>query len=405
MNLSMKRLQRADRAIGRPAHFLLQPLRWLRARREARAARRVLLIKFWGIGSLQLLTPAVRALRARYPGAQLELLTLAGNAGFARGLGIFDEVLVLDVERAGWARIATRILRLLRQLRARRYDTVFDFEFFTHFSAVVSLLCGAPRSHGFASPRSRRGRLHTTTVPFNRYWHVARNFRSLAGGENGRCIEVDELTPFAVSDHARLEATTALFEVGLADDGPLVVFNPHAGSLSLERRWPVENFAQLARELVLEEEARVVVIGTRAEAERAHEVCVRAGRLPAGRLVSVAGSLSIAGTAALLDECCVFVTNDSGPMHIAAALGVPTIGLFGPETPVMYRPLGARARFLYSPPACSPCINVHDNKLARCVRGHAECMTNLVPTRVFAVVQEELEHPRRRGEPRWISTN
>jgi len=405
MTLPMQHLQRADRVLGWPAYILVQPLRWLRKRRAPRPAhevRRVLLVKFWGIGSLQLLTPAVRALRARYPLARLELLTLAPNAELARGLGAFDEVLTLDVSRAGWARLGARILRLLRALRARRYDTVFDFEFFTRFSAVVSLASGAPTSHGFACPERPRAGLHTATVPFNRYWHVARNFRSLAGGENGRTVELAELSAFVPSARERSEATAALFEHGLVSEGPLVALNPHAGSLSLERRWPIESFAALARALVLEDGARVVVIGTREEAERSRELCARAGALPAGRLASLAGRLSIGATAALLRQCTAFVTNDSGPMHIAAALGVPTLGLFGPETPVMYRPLGPRARWLYAPPPCSPCINVHDNKLARCVRGWPECMTNLTPERVLAAVREELDLARRHDEPRRI---
>ena len=77
-------------------------------------------------------------------------------------------------------------------------------------------------------------------------------------------------------------------------------------------------------------------------------------------------------------------------MHLAAALGTPTFGLFGPETPVMYRPLGARAHALWNPPACSPCLNVHDNKLGGCFRGRPECMTNLSVGAVLAAVREEL---------------
>ena len=404
MTIPMKRLQRADRALGAVAALLLQPVRWLRARREPRDVERVLLVKFWGIGSLQLMTPAVRALRRRYPGARLELLTLRTNEPFARQLGVFDETLALDVGKAGWGRIGLRILCLLRSLRKRRYDTVFDFEFFTRFSAVTSLLSGAPTSHGFAGASTRRAWLHTSTVPFNRYWHVARNFRCLAGGENGRTVGIEEIHAFPISEGDRLEVAAALFEHGLATAGPLVVLNPQAGSLSLERRWPADHFARLARMLVLEEGARVVVIGAPGEVERAHAVCVRAGNLHDGRLASFAGKLSIGATAALLDQAAVFVTNDSGPMHLAAGMGVPTIGLFGPETPVMYRPLGARARWMYAPPVCSPCINVHDNKLASCTRGHAECMTNIHPPRVFDVVREELDRPRRRGEPLWIST-
>ena len=411
MSIPIQLLQRADRLLGLPASLCLQPLRWARALRAQgdesvdQQAERVLIVKFWGLGSLQLMTPAVRSLRARHPQARIELLTLATNASFARRLRIFDDVRVLDVGGAGWAKLGARILAAILRVRRARFDVVYDFEFFTRFSAVLSVLSGAPRTYGFASPERSRAGLHTHTAPFNRYWHVARNFRSLAGGENGHTVELDELTPMHVDERDRLEATTLLFEHGLCEDGPLVVLNPNAGALSLERRWPTQNFAQLARDLIQEEDARVVVVGSLGEAERARDVVQRAGRLPHGRLVSLAGQLTIGGLGALLDEAAVFVTNDSGPMHLAAALGVPTIGLFGPETPVLYRPLGSRARWIYSPPACSPCINVHENKLARCVRGHAECMTNIAPTQVHTIVREEIEHPRRRDQVEWLPTN
>ncbi len=102
-------------------------------------------------------------------------------------------------------------------------------------------------------------------------------------------------------------------------------------------------------------------------------------------MIDLAGELSVGELCAALADAHTVVTNDSGPMHIAAALGTPTIGLFGPETPVMYGPLGERASALWRPPVCSPCINVHQNKVANCVRGFPECLVNLS----VAVVLEE----------------
>jgi len=397
MAVPMKRLQSADRALGRLVHPALLPLRWIRSRARARADEgpgaggRVLLIKFWGIGSLQLLSPAVRAVRASHPGARVDLLTLRPNEPFARGLEAFDRVLTLDVTGAGWTRLFGRILHLVRRLRRERYDTVYDFEFFTRFSAVVSLLSGARTSHGFASPGDGRGSLHTHRAPFNRYWHVARNFRNLARGENGRGVSVAELSPFVVREEHRAEAAAVLFEHGFASDGPLVVLNPNAGSLSLERRWPAERFAALARTLVEEDGARVVLIGAASERARAAEIVGLCQDLSGPRFAPLAGRLSIGATASLLESCDVFVSNDSGPMHVAATLGTATIGLFGPETPVMYAPIGPRTRVLYEPPPCSPCINVHDNKLAVCVRGHAECMTSIETSSVLEAVRRELD--------------
>lgn len=381
--IPMKRLQAADQVLGIALCALLQPVRWLRAlrRRPAPPARNVLLIKFWGIGSLQLLTPAVRSLHRRHPDARLTLLTLASNEAFVRGLDVFDDVLTLDVRTGGgpvgWLRIHARILGLLAGLRRRRFDRVYDFEFFTRFSALVSLATGARETSGFSSPHVNRGGFHARTVPFNRYWHVARNFRALAGGENGRDVEPDELVPFAPPDGARRGLRAKLAAAGLPPGRPYVVLNPNAGELSLERRWPSSSFAELARVLANDDGVPVVLVGAPSEAEYVHSIAARVGDVPRGHVLDLSGQLSVAELCAALADARTVVTNDSGPMHIAAALATPTIGLFGPETPVMYGPLGERASALWRPPVCSPCINVHENKVANCVRGFPECLVNL----------------------------
>lgn len=401
-SVAMKRLQAADARLGPLACWLLRPLAGLLRRRPEEllgAPQRILLIKFWGIGSMQLLTPSVRCLRERHPGARLELLTLRPNMAFAHGLGVFDEVHTLDLERAGWLSLFGRILGLCHSLRRARFQAAYDFEFFTRFSALVTLLSGAPQSHGFDAPSVWRGGFHSVRVPFNRYWHVARNFRNLAGGENGEEIQPKDLAPFKIAPEHRREVEEKLLSLGFSGEGPLVVFNPNAGSLSLERRWPPTQFAQLGTRLAIERGARLALVGAPSERAWTGEVAAKLAALPPQRVVNLAGELSIGGLHALLEMADLFVTNDSGPMHLAAALGTPTLGLFGPETPLMYGPLGERAEGLYRPPACSPCINVHDNKVASCVRGRPECLTNLTVEHVFERASLRLE---RRGLSSWL---
>ncbi|MBM3987829.1 MAG: glycosyltransferase family 9 protein [Planctomycetes bacterium] len=373
-NIRMKSLQRADQALGIAACAVLQPVRFVRQREAEIPPRRVLAIKFWGLGSLQLLTQAIATLRRRHPFAQITLLTLASNAGFARGLGVFDDVRTLDVGAAGWLHMARRIARLVRELRAERFDAVYDFEFFTRFSSIVSLLTGAPRRHGFASQSVWRGGFNTDTVMFNRYWHVARNFRALAGGENGHNVTAEELRPHYFDEHEEARVAARLERHGIGEDDLFVVLNPNAGELSLERRWPAANFIELGKRWLARERWPVVLIGSLAE--RAYIETIRE-RIGDRRCINLAGEFSLGELVALFARAGVVVSNDSGPMHLAAAIGAPTLGLFGPETPVMYGPLGLRARALYRPPACSPCINVHDNKVASCIYGEPQCLMSI----------------------------
>jgi lipopolysaccharide heptosyltransferase II len=381
-NIPMKRLQSADKILGLALCVLLQPFAWVRGLFvRPRDTRAVLMIKFWGIGSLQLLTPAIASLRRRHPGARLTLLTLSENAAFARGLGVFDEVLTLDVRCGrgfvGWIRTYGRIFSIARRLRAARYDRVYDFEFFTRFSALISLATGAPETAGFSAPSVWRGHFHTHTVPFNRYWHVARNFRALAGGEDGADVRHTDLAPYRFTAEDEAGAARALAERGLAIDRPFIVVNPNAGQLSLERRWPSSSFATLARTLAIDDGTPIVFVGAPGEREYVGEIVAQVGALPQNALCDLSGELSMGEFCALLARASTLVTNDSGPMHLGAALGTPTIGLFGPETPVMYGPIGARTTALWKPPVCSPCINVHENKVANCIHGRPECLVNI----------------------------
>jgi ADP-heptose:LPS heptosyltransferase len=391
----MQALQRADKLLGWLACLALQPWRWTRRLRLRLAARerapRVLLIKFWGIGSLQLLTPAVSQVRQRHAGSEFVLLTLAGNAEFARGLGTFDRVLTLDVDGPSWPRMFGRICRLIMSLRRERFETVYDFEFFTRFSAVVSTLTGAPVTRGFEAPSVWRGGLHSQAVPFNRYWHVARNFRVLAGDSGLEDVMPADFAPLAFSaqDAARVDALLSEHGIGAGVD--FAVLNPNAGKLSLERRWPKEHFAALAGSLERTQQLPAVLIGSSAEQAYTQQALLLARQQGAQAVLNLAGRLSTAELAALFSRASVLVTNDSGPMHIAAALGTPTLGLFGPETPVMYRPVGWNVRSLYRPPPCSPCINVHDNKLASCVWGRPECLMNLEVEEVLRETQALLK--------------
>jgi lipopolysaccharide heptosyltransferase II len=389
----MQRLQAVDRFLGRGVCLLLQPWRLLRGtggRNEAREVERVLLIKFWGLGSLQLLTPAVRTLRQRHRGAELVLLTLSDNEAFVRGLGVFDEIIGLDIRSSSWMRIAHRILALVARLRSDGFDRIYDFEFFTRFSAVIAFLARAPRSAGFSSTSAWRGGLHTDDVPFNRYWHVARNFRALAGGENGAQVAHRDVVPFEVTDKDRRSIEDKLREAGVGHQATVVVFNPNAGSLSLERRWPRANYAELAQRITSSTDAFVVLIG--APSEREYTAGVRAAVAEdCSRLVDLCGEISIGELCALLARAQAVVTNDSGPMHLAAAQGVATLGLFGPETPMMYKPLGEHAEALWKPPVCSPCINVHQGKVASCIHSRPECLVNITPDEVWGWVRNRLE--------------
>ncbi len=375
-------MQRLDRRLGDRLCARLSP--WGR-RRKPTDPRRILCVKFWGLGSLTLLTPAVEALRRRWPTAQITFLTLEPNVDLAKRLRLGDQV--LGVRLAG-GRLAVlgRVARLLGQVRRSHYDVVVDFEFFVRFSALLAWASGAPRSLGFWSPEVPRGDIHTDPVPFLDDRHVAHNFLALIEGHRSRARATFTAPRIEASERAVVAAL--LHSHGWDGHQPLVVLNPHAGRLALERRWPVGRFAALADRLGAEDQALVTVIGAPGEEAHARQV-VNTARHP---LLDLSGQLSMGELLALLDTASLVVSCDSGPMHLASAVGTPVVGLFGPETPKLYAPLGSGPRrFHWEPPSCSPCINVHDNKFVDCLRGFAECMSRIGVEEVLTTSRELLE--------------
>ncbi len=360
----------------------------------AEDVRKVLLLKMWGMGSIVLATPLLEAIRTRYPRARIDFLTLTENRVILERIPGIDNVVLLDLRR-GVLGFLLDTLRSIWAIRREGYDLLLDLEFFTRFSSIFSFLAKPRRSHGFSAKGKWRGKLHDVEVPFNAYNHVALNFLDLLRGDP--MDPVDPATVMGPESLPRLEAPESAWascqerlegDPAWREGRPLVIVNPNAGDMALERRWPLDQVAELLRHLGARDDLNVVVTGSPAEREYVESV-VNASRVES-RLVNLAGRIDIGELVALLEHAAVVVSNDSGPLHIASAAGASTVALFGPETPVLYGPLRSRAgqrhRLHYLKLACSPCMFVHDNKVLSCWFAQARCMTGILPADVLASI-------------------
>lgn len=359
------------------------------------SVEKILVLKLWGMGSIVLASPLLERLRERHPQARIDFLTLRENAAILELIPQLDRRITLDLG-GGILRFLLSTLQTLSRLRRERYDLLYDLEFFTRFSAIFSRLARPRRSHGFSSKNQWRGRLHDVQVPFNAYHHVALNFLALLRGDpmdpiDSSPIETDSALPLLRPPDAVWQECRARLAADPAwrEGRRLVVVNPNAGDMALERRWPAERVAELLTHLCARRELVVVAIGAPAEREYVESV-IRAARLE-GRVVNAAGRIDVPQLVALLGHAEVVVTNDSGPLHLASAAGASTVALFGPETPVLYGPLrarpGQRHAVHYLKLACSPCMFVHDNKVLSCWFAQARCMTGIRPAEVLASVE------------------
>lgn len=379
-----------DAYAGRPLCRALTLVRRVLPDRRADAEpSRILLIKFWGMGSLVCATPLAAALRERHPRSEIDLLTFDFQRQTAEFLGLADRVITLSPASLGGFLAST--LRVLGTLRRRRYSAVIDLEFFSKFTAILAYFTGAPVRIGFQFRPIDRGDLFTHPVPFNDRLHVIRIFRSL-----GRPLDVaDAPAAYPRVTPGDTAVETARAQLGAAGEcQTYVVLNPSVSEQSAHlRRWPLERYTQVARALAAEGTG-VVLVGGPADRAWVGQLAAQIGEVPG--VVDLAGRLTIAELAAVLRGAAAVVTSDTGPMHLAVAVGAPVVAFFGTETPQLFGPLGPEHTVIRRDLACSPCLTVYNEKIFRCPYGNA-CMQQIGVPEVLEAVRARVG--ARRGSP------
>lgn len=376
-SLRIKIAKWLDEYVGRVLIALVHRLRlgWHRVNAQTERSR-ILVIKFWGMGSIILLEPALRRLRERFPYARIDFLTLTQNRELFALLPQVDHVHVLDFHRS--VRFMLHALTMLVRMRQQRYDLIFDAEFFANFSALLARFAAPKKLLGFSRPHGYKRSLLDIAVPFHDDEHAAHNFLRLISAEaqakpnEAKVCKANLLFP-------RINLNQRVFENSAA---PCVVMNLNASPLALERRWPRENFVQLAHWLLRQYEVELALIGSREERTYTQQAADMIAQ-PA-RVKNLAGELRVRELAELIHASALFISNDSGPLHLAAALQKPVVGFYGPETPQRFGPLCERRLLFYLNLPCSPCMSVDNAKTVNCTN-HLRCMREL---RVRDVVPE-----------------
>ncbi len=311
--------------------------------------RRVLAVRLDNLGDVVMLTPALRALRAALgPGPRLDLLASPAGAALAPLLADVDEVLTAQPV---WQDVSGRLpLDPDRELalveRFRGYDAVVVFTSFAQSPwpvAYASYLAGVPVRVGTSKEFGGSLLTHWLPAPEDGQHQSDRSLALLAS------VGIEALgtgLALAVSDDARRQAAAVRREAGVADH--YVVLAPGASCPS--RRWEARRFAEVAQDL----DMPVAVVGTGRERELVESVAGPAS--PGSRVAGLAGRLDVPGLAALIEGAQVAVTNNSGGMHLADAVGTPVVALFaGTEDASQFAPRSVPARLLRVPTVCTPC--------------------------------------------------
>lgn len=339
------------------------------------------------VGDVVISLPALRTLRERFPAAHLAVLarpTVAGVYGSVAGV---DRVIVFQHQgrHRGWS----GWLRLAGELRAERFDLAVLFQN-AFQAALIAFLAGIPRRLGYA--RDARGPLLTHPIrqarpgeipPHGTYYYLELLRR--AGWLDTLPVvkEVRLAPPADAVEQMRQRLRARGLELGGESRRPLVVVAPGAAYGSA-KCWLPERYAAVADRLVEAFDAAVLLCGTPAEGALGDAIAARMRNQP----ISLIGQTTVEEFLALLPLADLFLGNDSGATHLAAAVGLPQVVIFGPTDEAGTAPLNPAARLVKHPVSCSPCL------LRHCPVDH-RCMTRVGVEDVWLAVAAVLGPHRR----------
>ena len=301
------------------------------------APQKILLIRLSSLGDIVLTTPAIRAVRAHFRDAYIAMLVAKQSAEILRENPYLDEIITFD--RRAKDKDTREMLRIIRLLRERRFTLAIDLQ--RKFrTGLLMAFSGAPERIG-------KGRFCTVRVQEQENKHATTHYFDVLHAA-GIPAEDQRLELF-LSESERFAAAQRFDTAGVSDEQLKIGFFPGAGWKL--REWMPERFAEIGDRLVQHFNANVLIFGGQKEAALVQTVA----NLMDAEAITFAGNLQIRQLTACIEKCDLFLTNDTGPMHIAAAVGTPTVSLFGPGNHIRFQPIGTQHQTIRHDVPCSPC--------------------------------------------------
>ena len=332
-------LKRLDRWVG---DILLGLLGVFKYSKNAlpKAVKKILVIKLIAMGDLIVITPLIRTLKQAYPDATIDLLATPRVAPIVDNMTLYRRVFYwsFGLDFVG------SFIKNLWSLRQERYDLVFDLEFYYRLTTLLAVALRPRYLMGFDLQPSRT-RLFDSAVAYDEQVHVADAFLNMAKALGIKQLDTT-LEPLQTPDIDLQLADFIMIHVGTS---------PRATS----RRWNPVYWSDLISRL--SETHLIVLVGGQEESD-----IMKAIILPNHNVRNLIGQLNIPQTAALMKRASLYVGLDTGPTHLAAAMGTPVVAMYGPNTPDRWGPYTQNARILYKPNSCSPCTRQYEGVVSSC---------------------------------------
>lgn len=326
------------------------------------------------IGDSVMCLPAISALKVLYPWCEITVLTRP------RAVPIFecnpDVSGIIEYDDKKRHRGLKGRIRLSSEIKKRGFELAVLFQN-AFDAAFVSFISRIPERAGYS--RDLRTKLLTIPIPVtdeikkrHQAYYYLNIIDALREGPRQEHADTGPVPKIFLTENEEAWAGDFLVKNGLG--GSLIVGISPGASYGPAKRWPPEAFSSILEKFSTSHDAVGIIFGGSEDSA----VCKEVSEITRARHLNLAGSISLRHFMALLKRTGLFITNDSGPMHIASALGVPTVAVFGSTDPNLTGPLGASVRVVIRKKDCSPCFE------RECRYGHYDCLKSITPADVYA---------------------
>jgi len=394
-----------DRKIGVPLCFILTCVHSIKKifKKPCKTKKpdKILFLKLSEMGSMVLAYPLFKKTIKMLPEARLYFLTFTENRYAVDILNILPKNNVFTIDSDNFHRFLSSSLRTIWKLRKEKITLAIDMELFARSTALLSFLIGARYKVGyfrFHNEGLYRGDLLTHKVAFNPHIHMAYNLLNLIYAFDSHSIEIplnkksidnkDIIIPkLTISEESRKKIIKKLENENrdLFDAKKIILLNPNSSDIIPLRKWPSDNYIQLARLLLKHDGVFVILTGTSSEKKEADFIC---RSIKSKKCINLAGKTSFSELIDLYNVSDILITNDSGPVHFSTMTNIKTFAFFGPETPALYGPLGKNCHVFYAHYGCSPCVSAFNQRKSAC--NNNKCLKAISVQEVYEKLKKEL---------------
>ena len=350
----------------------------------------IVIFKFFGLGSVIQATVLIQSLKQHFPDSTIKIVTFPENKLLCERLELFDDIRVI---RKSFFLFIYDVLKLILSFWLKKVDVIIDLEFFSKFSTLLSLASFAPIRIGFHLNDFWRYNIITHPIYFNYFKHIAEIYQQ-AGLILGISDFSNSLKSIKTTSDESASYIDKLYKHKWDSSAETIAMNVNAGALCLERRWPLNCWSDLIEQFVSSAEKRCVLLtGSPGERHYVEELIAILPEKVRSKTINMAGVWSIPEFTLGLTLCECFITNDSGPMHLAAATAeTPIIAIWGPQQPTIYSPKVSHITNLYCNFPCSPCIHMPTCFEGMWCNHRGDCMKQIKPDAVIQKLELILQN-------------